>query len=125
MHNAIEATGASIVLELTSSSSSARRTQRDPLATIAEEFHCRESPALSMRRSARWVADAALDHRADLVLLWLSEQNEALPWEMPRQIDSLRAAGIPVLLLERQPADIPATVLSQVMHHVRTPGAIE
>ena len=78
-----------------------------------------------MRRNARWIADAALDHRADTVLLWLSEQNEALPWEIPRQIQSLRATGIPGLLLERQPANIPATVLSLVMHFVRTTGSIE
>jgi hypothetical protein len=120
IHTAIEACGASIVAELTASSSSGECTQRDPLAAIAEEFRKREMPALSMRRNARWVADGALDHRADLVLLWLSEQNEALPWEIPRQVQSLRSAGIPVLLLERQPVNIPATVLSLVMHYVRT-----
>jgi hypothetical protein len=78
---------------------------------------------MAMRRDPLWVLGAALDHRADMVLLWLSEQNEALPWEIPRQVDSLRAAGIPVLLLERQPANIPASVLTQVMHYVRTSGA--
>jgi hypothetical protein len=122
LHTAIEAAGASVVLELTTSSFAGALSRREPLAAIAEEFQGRESPALSMRRNARWLAAAALDHRADAVLLWLSEQNEALPWEIPRQLQSLRAAGIPVLVLERQPWQIPATVLAQVMHFVRAPG---
>ena len=58
-------------------------------------------------------------------MLWLSEQNEALPWEIPRQMQSLRAAGIPALLLARQPAGIQAPDLSEVMHFVRTSGAME
>jgi hypothetical protein len=128
LHTAIEAAGASIVLELTTSvpaAGAAERPPREPIAAIAEEFQRRESPAISMRRDGRWLADAALDHRADSLLLWLSEQNEALPWEVPRQVRALRAAGIPVLLLERQPANISATVLSLVMHFVRTSGAVE
>jgi hypothetical protein len=125
LHTAIEAAGASVVLELTASNFPGQRTHRDALAAIAEEFQARELPALSMRRDARWLANAALDHRADSVLLWLSEQDEALPWEIPRQVQSLHAAKIPVLVLERQPADIPASALSRVMQFVRTSGAIE
>ena len=80
LHTAVEATGASIVLELTSSGRTGAPWRGDSLNAIAEEFQARETPAISMRRNARWIADAALDHRADTVLLWLSEQNEALPW---------------------------------------------
>ena len=123
LHTAIEAAGASVVIELTESQVASPRTQVDPLAAIAEEFQRRESPALSMRRNARWLADRALDHRADAVLVWLGEHNEALPWEIARQLHSLRAAGIPALLLERQPWNISAAVITQVMHFVRTAGA--
>jgi hypothetical protein len=122
LHTAIEAAGASVVLELTESGPGAARNGHDPLAAIATEFQGRESPALSMRRDARWLAGRALDCRADAVLVWLSEQNEALPWEISRQLQSLRAAGIPALLLARQPWEISAAVLTQVMHFARTPG---
>jgi hypothetical protein len=108
-----------VVLELTTSSFTGERNQRDPFAAIAQEFQGRESPALSMRRSARWLADAALDHRADAVLLWLSEQDEALPWETARQVRALREARIPTLLLARQPAHVSAASLTQVMHFLR------
>jgi hypothetical protein len=111
-----------VVLELTESASAIDRVAQDPLGAIAEDSRRRESPALSMRGNARWLAERALDHRADAMLIWLSEQNEALPWEIARQVASLRAASIPVLLLARQPWHIPAAVIAQVMHFVRTPG---
>jgi hypothetical protein len=125
LHTAIEASGASVVLELTESRSSGQRGHRDPLAAIAGEYQARESPALSMRRDAHWLATTALDHRADAVIVWLSEQNEALPWEIPRQMQALRDAGIPAMSLERQPWNIPAAVLTQVMHFARTAGVSE
>ncbi len=122
LHTAVEAAGASVVLELTESTPRIELDRRQPLAAIAAEFHARESPAVSMRRHPGWLADHALDHRADAVLVWLSEQNEALPWEIARQLQSLRSAGIPALSLTRQPWQIPATALAQVMHFARTPG---
>ena len=123
LHTAIEAAGASVVLELTESAVASPCSRHDPLGAIADEFQRRESPALSMRRNARWLADRALDHRADAVLVWLGEHNEALPWEIARQMQALRAAEIPALLLARQPWHVSAAVITQVMHFVRT-GAI-
>jgi ABC-type sugar transport system substrate-binding protein len=74
-----------------------------------------------MRNNPRWLAESAAAQRADAVILWASEQNEAMPWEIPRQMKSLRDAGIPVLLLTRQPRQLSALTLEQVMHFVRNP----
>jgi hypothetical protein len=125
MHLAIEVCGASVVLELTESTSIDERARLEPLAAIAEEFRRRESPALSMRRNERWLADCALEHRAEAVVVWLSEQNEALPWEIARQMKALHAARIPALLVARQPWRPSALVLAQVMEFVRNPGAFQ
>jgi hypothetical protein len=95
LHTAIEGAGASVVMELTESQGAGAPGRSDPLGAIAEEFQRRESPALSMRRNARWLADQALNHRAD---------------------------GIPALLLARQPWQVSAAVLAQVTHFVRSPG---
>jgi hypothetical protein len=119
LHVAVEASGASVVLELTESASAGERSQREPLAAIADEFQRRESPVLAMRRNAHWLTDHAREHRADAVLVWLSEEDEALPWEIARQMRSLRDAGIPALLLARQPAQISAATLTQVLHFLR------
>lgn len=118
LHLAIEACGASVVRELTESHP-LERAQRDPIAAIADDFQRREPPVLSMRRNARWLVDDAREHRADAVLLWLSEEDEALPWEIARQVRSLRGAAIPTLLLARQPAQVSASTLTQVMHFLR------
>jgi len=36
-------------------------------------------------------------------VFWLIEENEALPWEIARQVRDLREQHIPTLLLTRQP----------------------
>jgi hypothetical protein len=119
LHIAVEAVGATIVAELTESQSAGEPRPGDPFGLIAEESRQRESPALSMRRDARWLADHAVAHRVDSVIVWLSEQNEALPWEIARQMESLRASGTRALLLARQPWRIPPTVLTQVTDFCR------
>ena len=119
LHLAVEASGASVVIELTESASVAARTQRDAFAAIAEEFQRRESPAWAMRSNARWLLDQAREHRVDAALLWLNEEDEALPWEIARQVRALRDAGLPTLLLARQPAHVSAATLTQVMHFLR------
>lgn len=119
LHLAVEASGASIVLELTESTRAGQRTQRDPVGAIADEFHRREPPVLSMRRQPRWLAECARENRIDAALLWLGEEDEALPWEISRQLRALRDAGIPSLLLARQPAHVSAASLTQVMHFLR------
>ena len=119
LHLAVEACGASIVLELTESTSPGERNQREPFAAIADEFQRRESPALAMRGNARWLLDRAREQRADAVLLWLSEADEALPWEIARQVRVLREAEIPTLLLARQPAHVSVASLTQVMNFLR------
>ena len=124
LHLAIESAGASVVLELNESASHGASIAGDPLASIAGEFQRRESPALSMRRQPRWLADCARNHRADAVLVWLSEQNEALPWEIARQVQALRAAGIPALLLSRQPPSFPPAAIEQVRQFVRSIGEL-
>ena len=124
LHVAIEACGASVVLELTESPAAGERAHRDPFAAIADEFQRREPPALAMRRNARWLADQAVAHRVDAVLAWLGEDDEALPWEIARQMRSLGDAGIPSLLLSRQPAQVSAATLTQVMHFLRDPRKV-
>jgi hypothetical protein len=123
LHLAVEAAGGTFVDELVESSPVPDSGDAvDPLARIAAEFQRRESPARSMRRDAQWLAGHARELRADGVLLWLSEQNEALPWEVARQAQSLRAAGIPTLVLARQPWQVTSAAVAQVSRFTASPG---
>ncbi len=119
LHRAIEACGASAVLELTEAGGANPDACGDALASIAAEARRLESPALAMRRNPRWLADSAREHRADAVIVWLSEEDEALPWEIARQMQALRDAGMPALLLTRQPPNVPPAVVTQVTHFLR------
>jgi hypothetical protein len=122
LHLAVEACGASLVLERTMSAEVGEIRGNDALGSIAHEYQRRESPVLSMRNNGWWLADCALSVKADAVILWASEQNEALPWEVVRQMQTLRAAKIPALLLARQPWEVSATVLAEVARFLNAIG---
>lgn len=54
---------------------------------------------------AAWLVDQAREARADAVILWLYEEEEALPWHVPAQRRALDAAGIPACVLTRRAWD--------------------
>jgi hypothetical protein len=54
------------------------------------------------------------------VLLWFVEEDEGIVWEVPRQIERLRKAGLPVLSLTRQPWDADAACLAAVAGFAQT-----
>jgi len=118
LHLAVESAGGSIVLELRGASPGSPFGRKDSLDAIADEFRRRESPAMAMRNNPNWLADCAREQRADAVIVWASEEDEALPWEIPRQMQSLRAAGVPALLLTRQSVQLSAQATEQVMQFV-------
>jgi hypothetical protein len=102
LHRAIEAAGGSVVLELTESDPEEPSAQGSGLDALADDLQSRRSPVLAMREDAEWTVTRTRRARADAVVFWLLEENEALPWEIARQQRSLRAAAIPTLLLARQ-----------------------
>jgi hypothetical protein len=102
LHRAIERAGGSVVLELTESDADAASGAAVTLESLSDELHSRRSPVLAMRDDADWVLQRARHARADAVVFWLIEEDEALPWEIARQQRSLQAASIPALLLSRQ-----------------------
>jgi hypothetical protein len=117
LHLAIETAGGSVVIELTESDPVASPSPGDPVARIATQFHARRSPVLAMREDPDWLADRARGARADGVVFWLIEEDEALPWEIARQLRRLQA-DLPVLLLSRQSWDIQADAVARVRDFV-------
>ena len=73
-----------------------------------------------MRANPRWSVELAHSVRADAVVFWLLEENESLPWEISRQIHALESAGLPKLLLTRQPWPPPESVRRQVTDFMTT-----
>ena len=58
-----------------------------------------------MREDGHWMS-VRPRVQADAVVFWLIEENEALPWEIARQVRDLRERRIPTLLLTRQPWEV-------------------
>lgn len=48
------------------------------------------------------IAGAARAAKADAAVVWLIEEDEALVWRLPRQIEALKQAGVPALSLTRR-----------------------
>jgi hypothetical protein len=102
LHRIIEDAGGSVVLELTESIVGDAPAAAASTDSLGDHFHARRNPVLAMRENPRWVADNAREVQADGVVLWLIEEDEALPWEIARQMHALREQNIPTLLLARQ-----------------------
>jgi hypothetical protein len=120
LHGAIESVDGTVVLELTESVPGEMSMQPDIIDALADHFHSRRNPVREMRANSEWVADSARHARADAVVFWLIEEDEALPWEITRQMRNIDAARIPTLLLSRQPWRVSGAVLDQVKEFVAT-----
>lgn len=74
----------------------------DPAAAIGAQAHNLVIGARSFANRADWLVLEARRARADAVVLWLVEQEEALVWHVPAQKRALDAAGIPALVMTRR-----------------------
>lgn len=89
------------------------------LETLAHRYHHTATPAQRMLRSPTWLVDEARASQAAGVILWLIEEDEALPWEVAHQIAALKHANIPVLALTRQRWLADANTLKTIGEFVR------
>jgi hypothetical protein len=121
LHRAVEAAGATIVRDHTETDLPSMRpfAGGDPLEWIARRHHAARSPAQHMLESRAWLVEQARAARADGVLLWLIEEDEALPWEAAAQAAALHDAGIRALTLTRQRWLAEPSVLDTIADFVR------
>ena len=74
----------------------------DPVAAVGRQIHAHAPGSRAFCDRAGQLAELAGARRADAVILWLAEEDEALVWEAPRARDRLAAAHIPCLFLARR-----------------------
>lgn len=123
LHRAIENGGGSAVTECTESEPDTALSPAHTIEAIADQFHRRRSLVRAMRDDARWLVDRARSARAHAVVAWLIEEDESLPWEISRQMRHLESAGIPALLMPRQPWQPHGAALGRVHDFVASVGA--
>lgn len=114
LHRAIENAGGSVVAECSEPEADTGLDAGSGIDAIADQFHARRTPVRVMRENAGWLVDRARQANATAVVAWLIEEDESLPWEISRQMRHLKDAGIPALLLPRQPWRVDDTAVQQV-----------
>lgn len=141
LHVAVEVAGGAVVWECTETSSPPvaggelerghlhaqdaptptlpRRPGEGVLETLALRYHHTATPAQLMLSSSTWLVDQARAAQAAGVILWLIEEDEALPWEVAGQVNALKRVGIPVLALTRQRWLADAATLNAIEEFVR------
>jgi benzoyl-CoA reductase/2-hydroxyglutaryl-CoA dehydratase subunit BcrC/BadD/HgdB len=73
-----------------------------------------------MLRLHNWIATQAQKARVQGVIIWLIEEDEALPWELASQTRALQEANIPVLTLARQRWLAETETLTSITSFVRS-----
>jgi hypothetical protein len=106
LHLAVESAGGNIVAEW---GDHAACGVEEPViapdggyAAIADHYQARKAGPRAFVDGAASIAALAKAVRADGVIIWLIEQEDALIWDLPAQKAALVAAGVPVLVLARR-----------------------
>lgn len=106
-HRAVENSGWNIVgeahqLNLTRHGLPLAIASGDPAAQVARHYNALGGGARAFGDRAATLVDAALRTAADAVVLWLTEEDESLAWDVARQRAALSQAAVPHLVLTRR-----------------------
>ena len=105
IHRVVEAAGAEVVAEFGDHPACFVRTDPVPDATIesiSDHYQAWSPGSASLAERVSRLATLCADVRADGVIIWLLEQEDARIWDVPAQLDALAAARLPVLTLTRR-----------------------
>ncbi|HVF17281.1 MAG TPA: 2-hydroxyacyl-CoA dehydratase family protein, partial [Steroidobacteraceae bacterium] len=126
LHRAIELGGGNVVDEFFDGSiaqCASRWSASGPsIEAIADAYRSARATAAAWLDSPAVLADRVRAAQAQGVVLWLIEEDEGIVWEVPRQIERLRAAGIDALALTRQSWDADASVLTRISEFAQSVG---
>ena len=106
IHRTVEASGFSITGEAHDLSllrhGPAVSTSGDPAQAIGRQIQALAIGARSFANRGPIVVEAAARARAQAVILWYVEEDEAQVWQIPSQTQALAREGIPALVLTRR-----------------------
>lgn len=119
-HEAVEAAGSTIVGELYDAEPQWFTAEVQSFEALGTRYYESALGSRAFVDAAEQLIEKTKSLRADGVILWLTEEEEALVWELPAQRRALAEAQIPALVLTRQAWAADASVLSRVTHFART-----
>jgi len=106
LHGAVEAAGGGIVAEWGEQSmftdDGSLVAAGNTLDDIADHYYGRVAGPRAFLDRAAAVHELATAAHADGVIIWVLEQEEAMIWDVPAQMQALQSTGVPVLSLVRR-----------------------
>lgn len=126
LHSAVDRAGGCIVAELGEHAMDRLGPligpTSNPIPTIARHYHVLEHGARSFVDPAALLARRVADFHLDGAILWLIEEDEALPWQLPGMTATLESLGIPALVLTRKSWHAEEDTLRQIAAFTRELG---
>jgi benzoyl-CoA reductase/2-hydroxyglutaryl-CoA dehydratase subunit BcrC/BadD/HgdB len=123
-HRAIELAGCAIVDELHDEAPAHAMLRwlasRPSIEAVADAYHAALGTAAMLLHSPDVLVERARKVGAEGVVLWFVEEDEGIVWEVPRQIERLRNAGLAVVSLTRQPWNAGSEALDAAADFART-----
>jgi benzoyl-CoA reductase/2-hydroxyglutaryl-CoA dehydratase subunit BcrC/BadD/HgdB len=123
-HAAIEQAGANVVDEFFDEAPAHAALRwsapHKDLTAIADGYRTARNTAPCLLENPDLLVERARIAGAVAVVLWLVEQDEGIVWEVPRQLDKLKNAGIRTLCLTRQHWNADADCLNAVAAFARS-----
>jgi hypothetical protein len=118
LHRMVEEAGGNVVAEVGAHASrSVALPAINPdgsFAAIAAHYHSFAFSSRAFVDRATVLKDAAAEARAQAVIIWLLEEEDALIWDLPAQVSALAESGIAALPLVRRRWDCSDGVLDEI-----------
>jgi benzoyl-CoA reductase/2-hydroxyglutaryl-CoA dehydratase subunit BcrC/BadD/HgdB len=126
LHRAVETAGGNVVAEFGDFASCSAQLPIIPeggsFAALALHYRSlTHGPRAFIDRAAKTVARAQ-SSQVDGVIQWLTEQEEALVWDVPAQKSALAAAGIPTLSMVRRCWDASDGTIDEIISFTKSLG---
>lgn len=106
LHLAVEAAGANVIAESGDHALgyplSLIESDAEPLDALARHYHALSAGPRAFCQPGTELLSRVRAVRADAVIFWLLEQEEARGWDLPAQQRALQGAGVPFLTLTRR-----------------------
>ena len=127
LHRAVEAAGASVIAEQHELAPArlgppVDAGATDPCEAIARQRRLAPLGPRGVGDAAARLCDAARAARADAVVLWLTQDDEARAWHVPAQRAALAAAGLPALILTARRDDAGDGAAQEIEHFLGEPA---
>ncbi len=124
LHRAVELAGGNVIAEFGDHALGrlgvAIEDEPDPIAALSQHYHALPNGPRAFGDPTAELLEATRVTRADGVIFWMLEQEEALAWDLPAQSRALESAALPSLQLVHRRWNADDDALDQIRDFIGT-----